>query len=55
MTWTAALVIVPGVCYALAALIYSYQGNWPMAIVFSGYSFSNCGLWWLDKITGKAL
>lgn len=50
---TAALIVIPGLCYALAAGVYGWQKNWPMAIVYSGYAFSNCGLYWLDRLMAK--
>ncbi len=53
MSLTAALIIIPGVCYLLAALIYAYQQSWPMAIVYSGYAWANAGLWWLDRVMAK--
>lgn len=53
MTATAALVLIPGICYALAAGLYLSQANWPLAIVYSGYAFSNCGLLWLDRLMAK--
>ena len=47
------LIVVPGICYALAAGLYLKQANWPLAIVYSGYSFSNVGLLWLDRLLAK--
>jgi hypothetical protein len=52
VTWTGWLIVIPGASYALAALVYAYQRNWPFAIVYSGYCWANAGLWWLDKIQG---
>jgi hypothetical protein len=49
---TAALILIPTACYALACAAYAYQGNWPLAIVYSGYAFANCGLLMLDKMQG---
>ena len=43
------LVLIPTLCYALAACLYAWQGNWPLVIVYSGYSFANCGLLMLDR------
>ena len=39
------LVIVTGVIYAYVAAEQAYRGNWAMAVVYSGYSFSNVGLY----------
>jgi hypothetical protein len=47
------LIIVPTVCYALAACMYGWQKNWPMVVVYSGYAFANCGLLWLDRLMAK--
>ena len=48
MTATTALIVVPTLCYSLAALMYGWQRNWPLVIVYSGYAFANCGLLMLD-------
>lgn len=45
---TFALILVPTLCYALASCLYGAKGNWPLAIVYFGYSLANCGLLWLD-------
>lgn len=50
MTWSGWLILIPGVCYGLAAVAYAFGKNWPMVIVYSGYAFSNCGLYWLDSL-----
>jgi hypothetical protein len=50
---TAALIIIPTVCYALAALAYAAHKNWPLAITYSGYAWANVGLWWLDRLMAK--
>lgn len=45
------LIIITGLIYAYIAceqLIVSK--NVPMFIVYSGYAFSNVGLWWLAKL-----
>ena len=47
---TALLIIIPTICYILAAGVYAWHGNAPLAIVYAGYSFANVGLLWLDKI-----
>lgn len=48
MTWTFALIVIPTGCYTLAAIFYGRQGNWPLAITYSGYAFANIGLLMLD-------
>ena len=48
MTPTAALIIIPGICYGLAAGMYAMQSNWPLVVVYSGYAWANIGLLWLD-------
>jgi hypothetical protein len=53
MTPTAALIIIPGVAYLLAAILYGWQGKWPQCITFAGYAFSNIGLLWLDRLMAK--
>jgi hypothetical protein len=45
---TAVLVIIPGICYALASVLYGREGNWPLSVVYAGYFIGNCGLLWLD-------
>lgn len=50
---SAAFIIIPGVCYALQALLCASQKNWPMVIVYSGYAFANGGLYWLDRLMAK--
>jgi hypothetical protein len=47
---TAALIVIPGICYALAAFLYAFHHNWAAAIVYSGYAWANVGLFWLDRI-----
>jgi hypothetical protein len=47
---TAALILIPGLCYLLAAGLYGWEGNYPLAIVYSGYAWANAGLWWLDSL-----
>jgi hypothetical protein len=39
------LIIVTGLIYAYIALEQGLKGNMPMAVVYSGYAFSNVGLW----------
>ena len=43
------LILIPTLCYSAAALLYGWQKNWPLVIVYSGYAFANCGLLMLDK------
>lgn len=50
MSWSFWLLCVPTVSYALAAAVYGYQKNWPLAVVYFGYSFANCGLLALDRV-----
>jgi hypothetical protein len=46
-----AFILVPTLCYAGASVMYGLQKNWPLAIVYSGYAWANCGLLWLDKLS----
>lgn len=39
------LVILTGVIYAYVAVEQGVKGNTAMAVVYSGYAFSNIGLW----------
>lgn len=39
------LIIVTGLIYAYIALEQGLKGNMPMAVVYSGYAFSNVGLY----------
>jgi hypothetical protein len=48
MTWTFYLLLIPTISYLLAGMVYGFKGNWPLAIVYAGYAFANCGLLWLD-------
>jgi hypothetical protein len=47
---TFALILIPTACYSLAALMYAWQQNWPLVIVYSGYAWANCGLLMLDRL-----
>jgi hypothetical protein len=38
-----ALIIIPTVCYLGVAMSEAIAKNWPMAIVFAGYSVANLG------------
>ena len=39
------LVILTGAIYAYVAVEQGVKGNTAMAVVYSGYAFSNIGLW----------
>jgi len=39
------LIVVTGVIYAYIAAEQAIKGNMPMAVVYSGYAFSNVGLY----------
>jgi hypothetical protein len=43
------LIALCGAIYAGVALDQALRGNWPMVVVYSGYSFSNIGLYLLAK------
>jgi hypothetical protein len=47
------LIVIPTACYAIAAVAYGIQANWPMAVVYSGYAWANVGLLWLDRLMSK--
>ena len=47
------LIIIPTVCYAVASIMYAWQNQWPLAITYSGYSWANLGLLWLDRMAAK--
>lgn len=53
MSWSFWLLLVPTVCYGLAAVVYGLQGSYPMSVVYTGYAFANCGLIWLDRLLTK--
>jgi hypothetical protein len=48
VTWTFALILVPTLCYAGAMVMYLLKGDYALALVYSGYSWANLGLLWLD-------
>lgn len=50
---TALLIIIPGVCYALAAGMYISKGQHALALTYVGYTIGNCGLFWLDRMVVK--
>jgi hypothetical protein len=39
------LIIVTGLIYAYIGIEQGLKGNMPMAVVYSGYAFSNVGLY----------
>jgi len=43
------LIIVTGLIYAYIGLEQALRGNMAMAVVYSGYAFSNVGLYILAK------
>jgi hypothetical protein len=43
------LIVVTGLIYAVVALDQARLGSVSMAIVYSGYAFSNIGLYFLAK------
>jgi hypothetical protein len=53
VSWSFWLLLIPTICYALAAGVYAFGRNWPMAVVYVGYSLANCGLLALDRIMAK--
>jgi hypothetical protein len=43
------LIIVTGLIYAYIGLEQALKGNMPMAVVYTGYAFSNVGLYIMAK------
>lgn len=43
MSWPLALIAVPTLCYAGAAVAFALARDWPQVVIFSGYSLANCG------------
>ena len=41
------LILIVMVVYSFVAIMEFVKGNYGMAIVFSGYAFSNVGLAWM--------
>jgi len=39
------LIIVTGLIYTYIGIEQAFKGNVPMAVVYSGYAFSNIGLY----------
>jgi len=46
---SAPLIILTGLIYAYVAIEQATKGNVNMAIVYSGYAFSNIGLFFLAR------
>lgn len=42
---SANLIIITGLIYAYIAVEQALKGNAAMSVVYSGYAFSNVGLW----------
>jgi hypothetical protein len=36
-------------CYVATAAGFAYEKNWPMAVIFAGYSGANLGFLWLAR------
>ena len=53
MSWSFWMILIPTICYSVAAGIYALSRNWPLVIVYSGYAWANCGLLWLDRLMAK--
>jgi hypothetical protein len=43
------LIIVTGAIYTYIGIEQGFKGNMPMAVVYTGYAFSNVGLYILAK------
>ncbi len=43
------LIALTGLIYAGVAVEQAVRGNWPMCVVYTGYSFSNIGLYVLAR------
>ena len=41
------LIVVTGLIYAYIAVEQGLKGNMAMLVVYSGYAFSNVGLFWM--------
>jgi hypothetical protein len=53
VSWSFYLLLVPTVAYIAASVSYGVQGNWPLSIVYLGYSIGNVGLLWLDRVMAR--
>lgn len=49
MSLAAWFIVIPTACYAGAACVYAWNRDWPLAVVYTGYAFANCGLMALSK------
>lgn len=43
------LIALSGCIYGGVAIDMALRGNWPMVVVYSGYAFSNIGLYYLAR------
>jgi hypothetical protein len=43
------LIIVTGLIYLYIGVEQGFKGNIPMAVIYSGYAFSNVGLYFMAK------
>lgn len=43
VSWSFALILLPTLCYAGAAVAYGIRGDWYSVVIFSGYAWANCG------------
>jgi len=43
------LIIVTGLIYAYIGIEQAFKGNMPMAVVYTGYAFSNVGLYLMAR------
>lgn len=48
------LIALTGCCYAYVAAEMALNQRWSMCVVYSGYAFSNIGLYLLAKNSGSA-
>lgn len=53
MNWSFYLLLIPTAAYVLAAIVYCFGGNFPLAITYSGYAWANVGLLWLDRLMSR--
>lgn len=54
MSWAFLLIAIPTACYLGAAVAYGIRGEWPNAIIFSGYFWANCGFLAIELMRAKA-
>lgn len=47
---TFVLILVPTICYGIAGVLYGAKGNWPLSIVYAGYSVAHVGLLVIDRM-----